>query len=271
MLVAQGSDQIPPRDHFVLLNGMSFRYRDWPNADAPIVLILHGFHQRAEFWDSVAHRLQEHSHVIVLDQRGHGLTEWAQDYQRELWVEDVIALIDALHLEQLAIVGHSMGGRHAWAVAARCPVRIGRLVIIDIGPTGTTPSTRPPPTVLKRLGSIPAWLRYNLLRPLRHRVQRALTHQRPDFDPRLRTPPARPEQEWEELRVIRCPTLLVRGTESDVLSHEGTLQMVEAMQDSRLVEIPQSGHMVHWDNEDALVETLTEFLSSEEEHKNAAT
>jgi len=63
------------------------------------------------------------------------------------------------------------------------------------------------------------------------------------------------------LHAVQCPTLLVRGETSDVLSHAGALQMVEAMQNCQLVEIPETGHLVHWDNEDALAATLTDFLS----------
>ena len=81
----------PVQEKNIMLNGLRFYYRDWPNDAAPILVILPGFSSTAHSWDSFARAMQDRFRVLVLDQRGHGRTEWASDYRIERWVEDVDA------------------------------------------------------------------------------------------------------------------------------------------------------------------------------------
>src|SRR5690606_7244216 len=67
--------------------------------------------------------------------RGHGASAWAEDYAPELMAEDVSALVDALQLGRVTVIGHSMGGVNGWWLAARHPEQIERLVILDVDPT----------------------------------------------------------------------------------------------------------------------------------------
>ena len=66
---------------------------------------------------------------------------------------------------------------------------------------------------------------------------------------------------WPKLAVISCPTLIVRGEESDILSTEVAARMVEEMPYAKCIEVPKSGHMVFEDNPDAFNAILAEFLT----------
>lgn len=78
------------------------------------------------------------------------------------------------------------------------------------------------------------------------------------FDPNLK--PDDPQQTWELLRQIRCPTLILRGGESDVLSVDTCQKMLSCLPDGQWVEIPGAGHMVLEDNPEACNTALFDFL-----------
>src|SRR5262245_51079713 len=99
----------PPRDSYLLLNGLRFHYRDWGGAGQPLVL-LHGLASNARIWDLVAPRLTPHFRALALDQRSHGLTDPAEDgYDFPSILNDLRAFIEALDLQKPILVGHSWG------------------------------------------------------------------------------------------------------------------------------------------------------------------
>ncbi len=81
------------------------------------------------------------------------------------------------------------------------------------------------------------------------------------FDPNLRPDP--PEQMWGFLEKIRCPTLIIRGSETDILTSETCEQMVTRIPRSRRMEIPNAGHMVLEDNPEVFNAAVLDFLSTD--------
>ena len=76
------------------------------------LLLLHGGNQTAHSWDLVSLHLADRYHVLAIDQRGHGDSEWARDadYSATAMAEDALAFIDQQRLERPLVMGHSMGG-----------------------------------------------------------------------------------------------------------------------------------------------------------------
>ena len=72
--------------------------------------------------------------------------------------------------------------------------------------------------------------------------------------------PAETEQMWTSLSNISCPTLLVRGADSDILSPEHAERMVRTIPNCRLVEVPESGHPVPLDNPGGFLAAVRTFL-----------
>ena len=66
-----------PTDRSVQVNGMSFHYLEWGQPGNPLIVMLHGGSQQAHSWDFVSLPLSEDYHIIALDQRGHGDSDWA--------------------------------------------------------------------------------------------------------------------------------------------------------------------------------------------------
>jgi pimeloyl-ACP methyl ester carboxylesterase len=100
------------------------------------VLLLHGLGCGKRMWTHQVRALKQRFRVIAYDQRGHGLTAApavATSYSATHLARDLVGVLDALKIERAAIVGFSLGGGPALALAASKPERISRLVLADVG------------------------------------------------------------------------------------------------------------------------------------------
>ena len=80
-------------------------------------------------------RCRPHYHVLALDQRGHGESQWADTgYERDRFVEDLAAFVDELGLQRFVLAGLSMGGWHSLLYTPDHQERVERIIIVDIGP-----------------------------------------------------------------------------------------------------------------------------------------
>ncbi|KAA2262334.1 alpha/beta hydrolase [Solihabitans fulvus] len=101
----------------------------------PGILLLHGLMGRASTWWPVAGWLREYGRVVGLDARGHGLDpRRGGPWRTEDFVADAAALLRELDLGPAVVVGHSMGGLHAWELAAAHPGLVRAVVVEDFAP-----------------------------------------------------------------------------------------------------------------------------------------
>jgi pimeloyl-ACP methyl ester carboxylesterase len=258
---------LQPTSRFLTVNGLRVHYLEWGGAGAPPVVCVHGYTSSAQAFNAPARRLQERFHLLAPDVRGHGESAWspAGDYQYRDQVSDLAALVDQLGLARFALVGTSMGGIIAMAYAGAHPERLRCLVINDIGPDVEDGSQR----ITQMVGSRPDdFATFDEALDYRRQAspivasrsdedQRELglgvLRQRPDgrwiwkMDPayvqqRVRGgAPPRPAL-WPVLQRMPCPTLVVWGTESDVLSEAQARRMVEVLPRGELVAVPGVGH-----------------------------
>ncbi len=115
----------------VALRGIELVYFEWGRRRGPTVLMLHatGFHGRC--WDGVIRALGDDLHVIAVDQRGHGRSTKAPPYDWGTFGADAAAVVEALELDDIVCVGHSMGGHAAVQAAGAHPDRIRALLLVD--------------------------------------------------------------------------------------------------------------------------------------------
>ena len=271
-----------PASRNIQVDGLNFHYLEWGNTANPTVLMLHGNSQQAHSWDFISLALSDRYHIIALDQRGHGDTDWAADgdYSIEAQQKDMDGFVQASSLDGFVLIGHSMGGRNSYIWASRHPGRLKGLVIVDTGPD----TQRRGQDRIKRFRELPDEL--DSFNEFAQRVQEytgrtreqvvgALKYsirQRPDgkwswkYDKAMRDPNRReagwtPEQLWECINKIDCPTLVVRGDRSD-LFHEDTMrQMQEAIADCQTATISGAGHLVQGDNPVDFVTAVQGLLS----------
>ena len=98
------------------------------------LVVLHGLFGSGSNWRSVARELAATHSVISVDLRNHGGSPWADSMDYDEMAGDVLQLIERLKLDRPMLMGHSMGGKVAMALALRHPGRIGGLIVVDIAP-----------------------------------------------------------------------------------------------------------------------------------------
>lgn len=266
----------------VRVNRITLHYLDWGPAEAPPVVLLHGITGHARVWDHLAEALVPGRRVLALDQRGHGDSDAApdDDYRVATMADDLAAFADSLRLGRFALLGHSMGGRIAIQYAAAHPARLERLVIVDIGPDIALAGlqrvrdmmAQAPERIESEEWAVEYIRRANPLQDLemlRQRVRHGLKRG-PDGEltwkyakglrDMMRAGRRDAADLWEPLPRIPCPTLVVRGAESDILAPEVAKTMIERLPDGRLVEIPGAGHTVPADRPEDFVRQVRAFL-----------
>jgi len=258
---------LAPKSQTLDVNGLRAHYLDWGNPTAPPVVCVHGYTSSAQAFNALARRFHDRGHFVALDVRGHGESAWspAGAYQYGDQVADLTAIVDKLGLSRFTLIGTSMGGIIAMAYGGAHPDRLTHLVINDIGPDVEVGSTR----ITQMVGSRPdefatledamAYRRevspITAARSLDDQRELALgvLRRRPDgrwiwkMDPayieqRVKVgPPERPAL-WAALSRVTCPTLVVWGTDSDVLSEAQARRMVDTLTNGELVTVAGVGH-----------------------------
>jgi pimeloyl-ACP methyl ester carboxylesterase len=272
-----------PEERHIVLRRMRFHYLDWGTKGRPPMLFLHGGGLNSHTWDLVCASLRKERHCVALDQRGHGESEWSpeMDYGLESHIGDLDAFVDALQLERFVLVGMSLGGVNALAWAGQHSQRLAGLVVIDTGPEIRFDGVRKIRAFTSDatpLASVEEFIdRAMAFNPRRNRelLQRSLLHnlrQMPDgrfmwkYDQRHRgkvDPGAyerRRQRLWSAVDTIACPTLVVRGGESDVFHDEDAERLAQRLPHGRWVRIEGAGHTVQGDNPADLLVALREFL-----------
>jgi pimeloyl-ACP methyl ester carboxylesterase len=129
---------VEPTSHYFTSQGVKLHYLDWGNTSAPSLLLIHGTRDHARSWDWTARALRDRWHVVALDLRGHGDSEWSPDgaYLLPYHLLDILEMIELLGPEPVTVVAHSFGGNVVARYAGIYPERIGKIVFVDsLGPT----------------------------------------------------------------------------------------------------------------------------------------
>ena len=123
-------------DRFVKVGDLNLHYLEWGGAGAPPVVMIHGLSGNAHAFDNLAPHFVPRYHIISVDVRGRGDSDWAADanYSNDAYVADLEGLRQALGFECMSLVGTSMGGRISLTYAGTYPDRVERTVLNDIGP-----------------------------------------------------------------------------------------------------------------------------------------
>ena len=206
------------------------------DADAPPMVLLHAMTADSSNWADISDAFGSSYRVYAPDARGHGDSEWPGSYSLELMRDDVLGLLDALALEHVTLIGHSLGGIVALLFAEQYATRVDHLVIEDSAiPSGDdTPVRR-----TRRDGAL-------------------------GFDERL-IHAVRPELErpdptwWARLGEIRMPVLFIAGGTDSHVSQAGIAENAARVVGSQLVTIA-TGHHIHRDEPQQFIATVTQFL-----------
>lgn len=266
-----------PSEQFLPIGGLQLRILEQGRGRGRPLLLLHGTGDNAHTWDLLAPALAGTFRVLVLDQRGHGKSGWAVPpaYRCEDYLQDLSAVIGLLGLEGLILLGHSMGALHATLYAALNPEKVAALIHVDIEPFPPEWNRKYLLGLYKKLpdsyaqpGDFTDEIAKNApyARPetLQHLAARSLVLRSGrwyrTYDREILARFDRYDLRGH-LGRIRCPALVIRGSESRVLGREAAEQMVQALPAGELAEIPRATHPVHLDNPEAFRDAVTGFLA----------
>ena len=103
--------------------------------EGPPVLVLHGLLGQSRNWQAIARRLQQAGlGLYLVDLRNHGASPWSDEVGFAAMADDLVAFAEGHRLGRVALVGHSLGGKVAMALALRRPDLVERLAVVDIAP-----------------------------------------------------------------------------------------------------------------------------------------
>jgi pimeloyl-ACP methyl ester carboxylesterase len=269
-------------------------YKEWGDPANPRVLVcVHGVTRVSDDFDHLARALCDHYRVVAPDVAGRGRSERlrrAELYTVAQYVNDMVTLVARVTAnndgEAVHWFGTSMGGLIGMMLASLEGTPIRKLVLNDIGPVLN-------PDAMRRIGDyVGQDLRFPsfeagaaFVRDVSvsfgphseaewHKLASDVLRQEPDgrwvrhYDLALAQPFRAMTQEraesdeaamWRAYDAIRCPTLLVRGAQSDLLSRETAQQMASRGPHPRLVEIPDVGHAPTFVHDDQIA-IAREFL-----------
>ena len=250
---------------------------------APPVILLHGGGQTRHAWGTAAHSLAERGYLaLAVDSRGHGDSDWSLgvDYSMRSFVGDMTALMQRLDAAPV-LVGASMGGQIAMVTAAESMAAVRALVLVDVTPR-IDPEGRA--RILRFMQSHPSgfanceeaadaiaeYLPHRprprdlsgLKRNLRlrddgryhwHWDQRFLGAYEPDAE--------EGERRYSyAARRIRVPTLLLRGSQSEVVTMENVRHFQTLIPHAEFFDVAGAAHMLAGDRNDAFNAAVIEFL-----------
>jgi len=277
----------PSRERVILSGELKINVAEWGRGEAPSIVMLHGLRAYAQTWDRVAQILAKQFHVVALDQRGRGKSDWAPptDYFTPNYVEDLKNVVDGLDLDQFILLGHSMGGTTALVFSQMFPERIAGLVIEDIGP-GSSAGSSGAERIKHELNTTPrifpsrneAKLFWREARPgaPEEAIEQRLEYMmikgddgsmrwRYDLEgiaeARLDPDTSKIPDLWPAVLSLKVPTLVLRGQNSDFLSTKVMSEMAQKNSNIRTFEISGASHYIHDDNFDEFMARLEPFLA----------
>lgn len=261
-------------------NGIVQHYWRTGEGEKPPVVLCHGFSDNGLCWTRVARELERDYDVIMVDARGHGLSEAPETgYTTEDRAADLVGFVEALGLEAPAVLGHSMGASTAAFAAAKYPGVFGKVLLEDPAWWDEDPRRD------KEAEEIEDWVeeRHAKLLAQRRLSREALMaqarEQSPDWDevelgtwaiakqqlsPRVVQRLSFPETPWTEIaETIEAPTLLITADveKGGIVTPEIAEKAVELNPKIQVVNIADAGHSVRREAFKAYMAAVEEFLS----------
>jgi pimeloyl-ACP methyl ester carboxylesterase len=238
----------------------------------PAAVLLHGITDNGLCWTKLALALEPDYDLIMLDARGHGLSDRAGSYLPENHLEDIVALIQSLNLEQPAVLGHSMGATNALHFAARYP-RLLTALLLEDPPWALTPAS--PQSDEADWHKTIAVNRTRTLEDLMAEAELTQPTWSPEEFPAWAEAKRQVSPEvvswlhggetlnhWREvLAKLRCPTLLITG-DTDVRVTPAVAE--EARRLCKTLEVAQlanAGHSIRRDQFEAYLKVVKAFLA----------
>jgi pimeloyl-ACP methyl ester carboxylesterase len=244
-------------------------YREWGDPrNRDVLICVHGLTRSSQDFDALARELCGRFRVVCPDVAGRGDSERLADaklYALPQYLADMVTLIARLDVDEVRWLGTSLGGLVGMALAAQAGTPVRRLILNDAGPVVARAALE---RIATYIGKLPSFATFEQAEAYVREIAapfgphsdaqwRTLTEGwvrrqpdgawRPHYDPRIAEAfrEAMPEKDielWPLYDAVRCPTLVMRGALSDLLSSQTARAMAQRGPKAKVVEIPAVGH-----------------------------
>lgn len=255
------------------------------------LIILHGLYGFSDNWMTIARQLTKNFTIYLVDQRNHGKSPHHPELNYTVMSEDLHELLLSENLDNVILLGHSMGGKTAMLFAATYPQMVSALIVADIGPGGYASLESPSSQVLVHLNIINTLKSIDLnVYSSRVEVERELAKSIADIGvrqfimknihrnhdgsfswklnvdaiskalPSIMGPAPIDKVLLEELTQT-FPVLFIKGEKSSYITSEQEQLIFKYFPKAQIEEIKNAGHWVHADQPEQFLQTLQTFLN----------
>lgn len=263
--------------HTVTINKLAVSYIDEGLKNAPAIIFIHGFPLNKTMWSKQVTTLKENYRVVAYDIRGHGNSETGDDdFSIEVFVSDLLSLMDALKIDKAILCGFSMGGYIALNAIENYPERFTALLLCDTNCTEDMPEAKEnrmkaienikekgvaqyadeslkklfaPTSISNQIKEV-AIVREMIMKTTTQSLYKSLTAL------------AKRKETCSKLHEIKVPTLIMVGKEDIITPPEVALRMHEKIKGSKFHIIENAGHLSNMENPAEFNKQLSEFLLS---------
>ena len=261
----RGRDAGPFGRH-ITADGIRLHYIEY-SGEGPDIVLIPGITSPAITWGFVGERLCAFSRVIILDNRGRGLSSGGPElgYGLTDYAADTSALITQLGLVKPVVLGHSMGGRIALRLAADHPGLVGQAIVADPPVTGPGRRSYPIPVewYLDGIDAASRGEELDTTSPLVRNWTREQLALRAEWLPTCdKTAVARSHQSFHTedihslLPAIRCPVHLIYAERGNTVSDDDAAEIRDLTENCTVTKIDGVGHMIPWDDLDGFVSAV---------------
>ncbi len=250
-------------------------YKDYGSGEP--VIILHGFLGMLDNWHSFAKKLSESYRVITIDQRNHGKSFHSDDFDYNIMSEDLYRLIEELDLNNVKLIGHSMGGKTVMQFLSQYSSQVDKAVIVDIAPkqyyggheailealssmdlSAINKRSDAQDILMEKLGNL--GVVHFLLKNLTRNPDQSF-----GWKANIKVLHQKYYEVSSEIKFdMPCdvPTLFVKGSKSNYITDDDRSDIETAFSHSKIIEIEGAGHWVHAEKPVELLEVVGSFFGN---------
>jgi pimeloyl-ACP methyl ester carboxylesterase/Flp pilus assembly protein TadD len=254
-----------------LKTGISMRYVEAGDPNGPVVLLIHGYSDSSFSFSRVMPLLDKRFRILAIDQRGHGETDKPESgYEMKNFAADLSALMEALNIRSVTLVGHSMGSFVSIQTALDYPSKVERLVLIGTASKASNKTVRELQVAVNELKD-PVPIEF-----IKEFQAGASSPSLPKdfFDGVIATSGKLPANVWKKvmagilaedytsnLKKIKVPVTIFWGEKETVFSREEQEPLLKNLPNAKLIVYPNSGHAPNWEEHEKFAKDLNQILA----------
>jgi len=278
LAVSAGVAHAQSADRFATVNGLRIHYLDWGTSGKQPLILLHGIARVAHTFDHLAPHFSKGYHIIAVDMRGHGDSDWDPRgaYLVEDYVKDIEGLVAQLNLRNIILWGNSTGGRVAQVFAGSHPDLVSAVIVEDVGPERPREISDRRATRMSQeekgwasVEELLAQMKKDNPRTSETLLRNFANYgskKRADGRIILKRDPAIgkgfvPTELWRTVRQIKAPIIYILGGASTIVPAETQEQLRQALPKVQIVTMPGLGHYPSDEKPEDFLAIVDKFLA----------